>query len=579
MTLNRWEEIKQRKIKIMTLALSGLFGEFLFAKYVMAAELPSGIQQERNLQKNREEKTTTEQQLNTPPFHVEVPTSPVESVLPAASSSSFMIDRIELDDGGKPIELGTQALFATYEHRRLDNQAVFALLRELTNRLFQRGYVTTTIIPVARNLRDGVLKLQIEWGRVSGWLINGHVPASGKERRMISAAMPGIVGQPLNIYDIDQALENLNNKAKLVQISIIPAPETGFSLLNLTIQPNESQTVMLGVNNSGPGRTAEGRYQAMLHASVSDLFGWNETVGIGLNKRFYPGVSGNSQLGYSFFYQQPMGYVMFNGSYNHLGYDKQLNGIFGNYDSNGISDEVVLKLSAVMSRHQTGKFSIHGGLNYKNAKNYVAGLFTPVNSHPYTNIMVGASWLRNMLYGGILYSDITWYHGISWLGGASGATDSTRDGKNANFINGNLSWSRDFTLFRSKFNYLLRMGAQYAPSNLVGVYKMALGDEYTVRGFKGDPLTGDQAVYVSHTCNLPHLQLGSGVRVSPFVGIDYGWARHVQTNDRGVLSGVALGLRAQWRLADLSLTLAHPLRSLPGDSATNTLYLGLNIGI
>jgi hemolysin activation/secretion protein len=104
---------------------------------------------------------------------------------------------------------------------------------------------------------------------------------------------------------------------------------------------------------------------------------------------------------------------------------------------------------------------------------------------------------------------------------------------------------------------------------------MSIGDEFTVRGFHGPALWGDQGIYISNTLSLP-LQLLGGT-ITPQVGLDSGYVKDVAySQNNGGITGLALGASGSWRYGGASITLGLPLsmdKALKESTDASVLYV------
>ena len=191
-----------------------------------------------------------------------------------------------------------------------------------------------------------------------------------------------------------------------------------------------------------------------------------------------------------------------------------------------------------------------------------------------TKIAFGLEHVTQLI-GGSLYSDLTLSKGLSILDSEQAAYGKNGNKKHFKKVEFNTAWSHPFALASQDFSFSSRIGGQYSVDNLLNAEKLGLGDEFTVRGFKGPPLWGDQAIYLSNTVTMP-LQLLGGT-ISPLIGLDTGYAHDVAPHkDHGSITGLALGTSANWRYGGGSITLGVPLSmsdALKDNSEGTVIYL------
>lgn len=489
---------------------------------------------------------------------IDVPKTPLPVI---QQGSRFFIERIDIDAGAfADYALDPADVLARYEGRELGAEEIFSVIRDLSNLYAAQGYSTTSFSVIPASLKQGVLKLQVNWGLVEGWRINGRPPATLKERMMVSQAMPGIVGQPLNIRDIDQAIENLNNGAKLAKVEVMPSTTLGYSLLNINTASNPQPSTSLGMDNSGLNSPSNGRYRYTLSTAISDLLLGNDTLSFNGSGRRFKDDEHNSEYSAGVSYSVPLGYSLISLRYNDSYNSSLLSGIYGDYQSKGDSQTYALNLSRVMWRDAQSKFTVYSELERKESANYLDGSYVQANSKRYDSFTLG---LRNVapLWGGVLYSDIGLSTGLSGQGGAYGAFDG--EGKPVNYkkITFNEAWSYRFQIQERDLEYAVRIGGQVAQYSALSSFKQGLGDEYTVRGFKGPALWGDRAVFVSNTLNVP-IRLASSTFV-PFLGLDAGYVNEIDESpgyaEDASIAGVAAGLNYSDAHFRAGITLARPL--------------------
>jgi hemolysin activation/secretion protein len=495
----------------------------------------------------------------------------------------FLINTITIDAGDSADSaLNIDDLLNKYKNRELGSSDLFALIRDATNRYAEKGFSTTTVSLVPKNMKQGIVELKINWGKVEGWLLNGKAPEGIKQKLMTELAMPGVVGKPLNIHQVDQMVENLNNAAKTARVDIQPSARLGYSYLNLITEDKGLPSLTLRGDNSGLGSPSNGRYRYTASTSISDLLLGNDTLGLNLSSRRFQDTDVNSEYNAGITYSLPIGFSKLDLRFNDSQYEKPLNnGKYGVYNSDGNSQTYAAKFSQVVLREKTQKLSLFTELEHKKSANYIAKSFVQTSSQPYTSLGFGLEHVTQLL-GGSLYSDATFSHGLSaWQSSKAAYKDQptsingNREQKHFRKIEINTAWSRPFNVLEHDFNFSSRIGGQYSRDNLLTAEKIGLGDEFTVRGFKGPALWGDQGIYISNTVTMP-LKLWGGT-VSPLLGLDSGYARDVSyKQNNGGITGLAIGASGSWRYGGAALTLGVPLAiddSIKESTDATVIYL------
>jgi hemolysin activation/secretion protein len=114
-----------------------------------------------------------------------------------------------------------------YEGECLGAQSLQRLRANLDARLLVAGYVTSRLLIPAQSLADGLLRVELQLGRI-GRIV--HRAADGSPRVVPSGWLPQQAGDVLNLRDLEQGLENAARLPSLAaQIAIEPGDEQGLS--------------------------------------------------------------------------------------------------------------------------------------------------------------------------------------------------------------------------------------------------------------------------------------------------------------------------------------------------------------
>ncbi|AMS17598.1 hypothetical protein A3218_26090 [Pseudomonas chlororaphis] len=555
--------------------------------YATSADLPTsspGIR-EQNLQNTLRLKDQIDRTIEEHRQKIEMESAPTVSpsvdVPPSDLGAKFQINRIDIDSGKfARLAVDVSDILASYQGRLLGQHDLFALIRDITNRYASRGYSTTTIGLNPSNMREGVITLRVDWGVVEGWQVNGHEPDTVRERIMTSLTLLDVVDKPLNIFDLDQAIENLNNGAKSATIEVVPSEKLGYSLLNIHTSPSSLPTISFGMDNSGVNSPSEGRNRFSLSSSISDVWLGNDTLTANGSTRHFRDDQHNSEYTLGGSYSVPFGSSKLDLRYSDVSSANRVSGYYGHYDLDGDLKTYAINLSRVMWRNGASKFSLFSEVERRESENYIENTYLEANSKRYNSLTVGAQ-IVTQLWGGSLYSDLSLARGLSAFGGAQGAFD---DNKPVNYkkVTSNTAWLRPFSISHHNFELSTRLGGQYARRSMVSSFKQAIGDEYTVRGFNGPALWGDRALFVNNTLSMP-IQGPLG-KFTPFVGLDAGYVNQIVTSPNtaksSTIAGVAAGARVSWNKFDIGVTLARPLW-FPNEieSSTSPYITYLNFGL
>ncbi|WP_143531117.1 ShlB/FhaC/HecB family hemolysin secretion/activation protein, partial [Rodentibacter ratti] len=246
---------------------------------------------------------------------------------------------------------------------------------------------------------------------------------------------------------------------------------------------------------------------------------------------------------------------------------KEIKGIHS-YNSYGKIQTANIKLAKVFSRNKDMILSGYGELEFKKKKNYIGERL--VSHYNNNKLTVGLSYIKNFL-GGKLYNDISYSNGLSWFGANSLAYNEKGD-KTLSLLSGTMSWYKGFAFQERAVNYQISLGFQYSPYSLYADNQFSIGDEYTVRGFKGGIISGDSGYYLSQTIDIPFYPEKMSIsQIKPFLGIDFGRTfNHNQSNE--TLVGAAVGTRIQINRLNLSFTYSKPIKNVKTNKGDANIY-------
>lgn len=475
-----------------------------------------------------------------------------------AAASKYKITSVAIDLAEENVSLDFEEVIEAYKDQPLSTKVVFQLVKDLTEVLYRAGYVTSAIGLKHPKIQSGDLEFIVLWGKVNDVLVEGEQAMGFRDKAMVSV-LPNLKGNILKVHDIDQLVEILNTTNKSAKVNVVASEQKGISNLNIERQRSIAPDLTIGFNNSGTDGNKNGRNQVTASLSWSDLLGTNDSWHFSTGHRLYDYSRFNNQRNYSLTYSQPIGFSTLELKVSESGYKKALEGGRGVFASTGKTQTGAVKLSNVLLRNKETILTLYGEVEFKKRISY----FTDIQIGHYHNnkANVGLSYVTNLGYGK-LYADLSYANGLRWFNADRSAYDEKGE-KTLKLLSGSINWTRPIAMFERTMNYQLRIGGQYGFDSLYSENQFSIGDEYTVRGFKGGAASGDSGAYLSQTLTLPfYPQKAYLSQISPFVGVDIGKIHLKQTHQTETLAGVAFGVKAQASALSLSFTYGQPINGV-----------------
>lgn len=491
----------------------------------------------------------------------------------ASGEAKQLISMITIDMNEQHLNIDFQPVIERYVNKMLTRKQIFELVKELTDILYHAGYVTSGIGLKSRDISSGHLNLIIHWGVMNDYLVNSAKPKKFKDKAMLKT-LPFIKNKVLNIYDVDQIIEILNTYNKSVSVKVVPAELQRNSNLDIELIRRNYPLLNLSLNNSGSENNANGRNQATVGLSGSDLLGINDSWVFSTSYRFYKESKQNNQRNYTLSYTQPIGYSSLELKVSKSDFKKYLKGNNGNYSSSGENKNLNVKFSHILLRNKETILSAYLDTEFKKRKNYLIGRLTQNQLN--NKLTIGLSYITN-LFDSKIYSDFSYSNGLNWFNANKGAYNHQED-KTLNIFNANFNWYKPLKLYSKIFDYQLRIAMQYSHNYLYADNQLALGDEYTVRGFKGGVISGDSGFYLSQTLSYPFYLKNKYInKIEPLIGFDIGKIYDKSVHQKQVVSGVAVGLKTNIKPFFIAFTYSQPIRNVVANRLGNSPVYYFNV--
>ncbi|MDR2007980.1 MAG: hypothetical protein LBQ34_03290 [Alphaproteobacteria bacterium] len=440
------------------------------------------------------------------------------------------------------------------------------LLEEIVNLYQKQGYILAIPYLPEQNLNTGVLKIIIAEGILEDIEFDdGILP-----KRVVNMAFFGMRGKPINMRNLEQALENLNKfGAVSVNMDLKPGEEVGSSVLVLRAVP--LQQLKAGIRydndynsiayNSFPNQD---NHKVALNMSYAHLLG-NDSLSLNANTTLMT-VNGSSRQGsFGAAYSVPFGLWDFN--YN-INYDVSRNVNKMAYNTYIIRTESIttsMDIKRTLSRGQKYIFKSVVRPNFYTTDTYLDNVKTLAGYKLYF-LDLGFEYQYFSQYF-MLYSNLTYTRGQPLFG----LTLQGRKDNQEMMIPQNMF---DIVKFTNNLNvpivnrvsYVNRLSTQYSPDILYTINDFVVISSNGVRGYEGVYANYNSGFTTQNEINVDLLRFDNTYfsGVSTAVGFDAGAAidgyNGKITHDK-VLMGWAAELRTSGRV-EIGLTYARPINHI-----------------
>ena len=152
---------------------------------------------------------------------------------PKKSKQCFPIRVIRLKGDPSLSARARRNLVADLSGKCLGLKEIDYLVRSTTNYYIEQGYITTRAYIPQQDLRDGSLDIQI----VPGYIEAIEFVNDNGYKSEIITAFPGLIGQRLNLRQIEQGLEQINRlQSNEARMSLLPGKKVGQSRIMIEKQ-------------------------------------------------------------------------------------------------------------------------------------------------------------------------------------------------------------------------------------------------------------------------------------------------------------------------------------------------------
>ena len=460
--------------------------------------------------------------------------------------STFQINEIHISGNTRFHASIVERFTRNYENKQLTQNDITALLRDLTNLYLEHGYITSRASLPTQNLRSGTLAVHIQEGSITALQFSDS--PTKNQQKLWSAFSTG-VGQVLNVFDLDQGLENLH-RIQGIQCTFQLVPD--LHVIGGTQVIIEKKGEPSGIRSRALYDNIESIswFPRQFILSKDDLFQLNDTWQTSLSQ--VTGKKDAQQKSLSVNGSLPLGHNTLSLALSDIQYSSVIAGETLNFLSSGQTQSVVFQWDKIFYRDQRTKLLLHTELALKDTVSYIDTVKSEVGSRKLRILGIGLS----ADLGAFTFST-TYFKGLKGLDAKKDPSDIQAGEPRAQFE----KWVADTSVFYPLSNgslpmsYRLTGHGQWSGHTLYGSERASVGDEYTVRGFRGEAQDGDRGGYIRQDVSVGLLG------VQWLAGVDVGRVSFADDDRDITLVGSALGVSGVIGTANWDLTLGIPIHA------------------
>ena len=494
----------------------------------------------------------------------------------------FHISQINLEDNEKLLnEIEKEKILGKYLDRDLGSTDITNLITELTNRLIEKGYVTSTAsLSENNNLNSETLNLKIISGKIEKIILNEDDSLDKLKKYFLVSTKEEKV---LNVRDLDTTTENFNYlEANNMTMEIIPSDKENYSIIKLKNEMKDKFTISLLTNNYGEDNQ-NGIWRGGTSINIDSPLGigdrvyfsymtvhkkkadrsWKRTTESLKPGEILPiGPKGYDPAKDNLPYKRELDLYNFRYTMKFRDYTLSLGSSRSEnissfytpttiYDMETMSSSFSVNLDKILWRNQKSKLSLGVGLKRKHNKSYIE--YTLLSDRILT---IGDISLNGttVFYGGIFGITLDYERGLRALGASN--TPKAEFKK----YSLNLNYYKPLT---KKLVYRFNTLTSHSKDVLYASEKQSIGGVGSVPGYhRRGNIMGDRAIEIENELSYKIIDSEKIGRLSPYISYSYGTVRNNKNPSvygKGYVSGASIGLRYSMKYLDIDLAYAKAL--------------------
>jgi hemolysin activation/secretion protein len=447
------------------------------------------------------------------------------------------------------------------------------LLATITASYVDKGYIASRPYLVSAPAAGQSLDIRVDEGYIESIeLADQSLPVS------LAGAFPNMLGEPLNLRDLEQGLDQLNRLRSIdLTADIAPGSQPGASRIILRSRGATPSRWALNAGIDNLGSASTGRDRDTVSLSLDSPLQLNDLLSLSASDTLNQGDRYNRNA--SLYYAVPYGYWTYSVFASHAEYRAPFKLPSVTFHSTGITDQVSLRADRVLWRDQSRQLSANLQLAHKDVDSYLQDVRLGIQSPTLTVAEAGLNlfWLDRAVWN----LDVNYAQGLRWFGADDDSQQQINNLPKAQFrkYRAGLSQWRNGQLGAQAWQWQSQLNVQYSPDPLPAIEQLLGTDDSAVRGYRVSSASGASGAIWRNTLRLP-LRSAWPLQITPRVGLDHGWIKADHGAQGQRLSGASVGLNLGWKNLQVDVDYQRALNTPSGlqhEPETWLMRVGLQI--
>ncbi len=454
------------------------------AQAVRESQMDVAAQQQ--LQNNQLNQSTTDPQS----FLLQMQRTDKTPIKKSLDDLQFTVNGIDFDGNDVFTDAALQEYFATYINRPVSLPELNEVVETIEDKYKQAGYFLSRVYIPPQTLENGVLKIKVIEGYLSGIFVEGGTTGNRAKINALTADLAN--KKPLDLPSVEKAIRTLNAfPSTTVSAVLRQGTEVGASEMVLKVSELPDYYSVSVNNFNSP---AVGTWGVSLAGTVNRVFDRDNQLSFSTSASLGSGSVEDFKrmLSFSAKYSQPIGNSGLSASLSYLYSQSQPVATVADLNLLSQGTTIAPRLSYPMFSNRGNSLVLDSGVTFSQTQTLLAG--TPFTTDKSTVFDLTLRWTNTTWLQGITNLSVGYYQGIAGLNSSSASDLGVSvPGFNPSFN------KIAFNLSRTQFlpnKFSLHVGAvgQYAADSMLIANQISFGGPPIGRAYYYGAIMGDRGL-------------------------------------------------------------------------------------